>query len=66
MIDRSPGGWRVGQSHQRAKLLDLEVIAMRKMHIPYVVGYDKLAKIFNCGVSTARDVCTYRTRKNVL
>lgn len=25
-------------------------------------GYAKLAKAYGCGISTARDICTYRTR----
>jgi len=25
-------------------------------------GYEALAKVFGCGVSTARDIVTYRTR----
>ena len=65
MISRSPSGHRQGQSHQRAKLLDLEVVAMRAMYKPYVCGYGEVARAFNCGVSTARDICTYRTRINV-
>jgi hypothetical protein len=35
---------------------------MRKDHMAYVVGYETLAKKYNCGISTARDICTYRTR----
>lgn len=37
----------------------------RNEHLAYVRGYETLAKKFNCGISTARDICTYRTRKNV-
>lgn len=51
--------------HHRAKLTDAEVIAIRAMHLPYVIGYEKIAKEFKCGVSTVRDICTYRTRVNV-
>ena len=59
---RQQKGYRVGESHQRAKLSDAEVRAMRAMHLPYVRGYETLARIFGCGVSTARDICTRRTR----
>lgn len=51
--------------HHRAKLTDKQVADMRKQHLAYVVGYETLAKRFGCGVSTARDICTYRTRYNV-
>jgi hypothetical protein len=50
--------------HHKAKLTTAEVIDMRKQHLAYVVGYVTLAKRFKCGVSTARDICTYRTRIN--
>lgn len=52
--------------HHRAKLSDKAVAAMRDKHLAYVVGYETLAREFGCGVSTARDICTYRTRINVL
>ena len=51
--------------HHRAKLTNEQVKAMRKQHLAYVVGYETLAKRFNCGISTARDICTYRTRWRV-
>lgn len=51
--------------HHRAKLTDKQVADMRNQHLAYVVGYETLAKRFGCGVSTARDICTYRTRYNV-
>lgn len=51
--------------HHRANLSDDQVSAMRKEHIAYVVGYETLAKKYGCGISTARDICTYRTRRNV-
>ena len=50
--------------HHKAKLTTAQVIDMRKQHLAYVVGYETLAKRFGCGVSTARDICTYRTRIN--
>lgn len=51
--------------HHKAKLPDDKVRQMRSDHKPYVVGYETLAVMYGCGVSTARDICTYRTRKNV-
>ena len=51
-----------GEDHPKARLSDEDVRQMRKDHLAYVVGYETLAKRWNCGVSTARDICTYRTR----
>ena len=51
--------------HHRAKLTDEQVIEMRKRHLAYIIGYETLAKEFCCGISTAMDICTYRTRYNV-
>ena len=48
--------------HHRAKLTDEQVAQMRKEHLAYIRGYEYLAKKFGCGISTARDICTYRTR----
>ena len=64
-IMRGPSGHRCGESHHRAKLSDDDVRKMRSMYKPYVRGIEFLAKHFNCGISTARDVVTYRTRINV-
>jgi len=48
--------------HHRAKLPVEVVKAMRAEYLAYVRGYGWLAKKYDCGVSTARDICTYRTR----
>ena len=62
MTARSITGHRCGESHQRAKLTDTQVIEMRRRHEVDGIGYRKAAKEFHCGQSTARDICTYRTR----
>ena len=51
--------------HHRAKLSADQVRQMRAKYLAYVVGYETLAREFGCGISTARDVCTYRTRRDV-
>jgi hypothetical protein len=48
--------------HHRAKLPDDIIRKMRAEHLPYVRGYGYLAKKYGCGVSTARDLATFRTR----
>lgn len=61
-MKRSLSGHRVGEHHQHAKLSDDQVKAMRAEYVPGVIGYETLAKKYGCGISTARDICTYRTR----
>jgi len=51
-----------GQQHPKAVLSDEDVTLMRRLHQNGNMGYRVLAKRFACGISTARDVCTYRTR----
>lgn len=63
-ICRSITGHRIGECHQKSKLTDSQIKEMKLMYKPYVFGYKRLAKYFGCGVSTARDICTYRTRYN--
>lgn len=53
------------KQHHRAKLTADQVRDMRAAHVPGKVGYETLAARFGCGVSTARDICTYRTRWDV-
>ncbi len=60
-MKRNHRGYRVGEGHQRAKLSDAQVRAMRKLH-EQGLGYRKLSREFGCGESTARDICTFRTR----
>lgn len=55
-------GRKHGEQHHRAKLSDAAVAAMRADYLPYVRGYKYQAKKHGCGISTARDILTYRTR----
>lgn len=61
-MKRSITGHRLGEHHQNAKLSDAQVRTMRAEYERGVTGYATLAKKYGCGVSTARDTCTYRTR----
>lgn len=61
MIARNHTGHRVGEHHQRARLSDAQVIAMRADH-EAGMGYMRLAARYGCGVSTARDIVNYWTR----
>jgi DNA invertase Pin-like site-specific DNA recombinase len=47
---------------RRKVVTDDEVRRIRALHVPYIIGYETLARMFGCGVSTIRDICTYRTR----
>lgn len=67
MIARNHIGYRIGEGHHRAKLTDDQVREMRALYSEWKAGglrkgYAALAAIFDCGISTARDICTYRTR----
>ena len=48
--------------HHRAKLPFETVQAIRRMHATGTIGYVLLAKAHKTGVSTIRDIVTYRTR----
>lgn len=59
-----------GRQHYRAKLTDEQVRQMRQQYQAWQdakahKGYGELAKQFNCGASTARDICNYRTRYDI-
>lgn len=60
-IRRNHKGYRMGEHHQKARLSDDDVRRMREMNARGI-GYRRLRKLFGCGESTARDICTYRTR----
>lgn len=66
-MKRNHLGYRVGECHQRAKLSDEKVRQMRETYARWKAegshkGYETAAAIFGCGVSTARDILTMRTR----
>ena len=61
-INRNYRGWRIGESHQRAKLSDDQVRAMRKQRENRGRSYGWLSLRFKCPAPTVRDICTYRTR----
>lgn len=60
-IARNHTGHRIGEHHGRAILSDKTVEAIRADHSKGM-GYKTLAKKHGCGISTVRDICTYRTR----
>jgi hypothetical protein len=64
LTTRSRGRHPHGESHYRARLSDAEVREMRDLHLRARKGYESLAQIFGCGTSTARDICTGRTRRD--
>lgn len=55
-------GRKTGERHHRAKLTDADAAKMRRMYRPGIVSMPILAREFNCGISTVRDIVTYRTR----
>lgn len=52
---------------RRKILSNDQVVAIRAAHQPgrRGHGYLALARLYGVGASTVRDICTYRTRKNV-
>lgn len=65
---RALNGYRIGEAHQKAKLSDAQVKAMRAEYEPGKrgKGYLSLARKYGCGESTARDICTNATRYSAL
>lgn len=61
-IARNHTGHRVGESHHRARLTDQQVREIRRLNSQEGIGYMRLRKMFGCGESTIRDICTFRTR----
>jgi len=53
-----------GSSHHNAKLTDSQVAEMRRLRTESEKSwsYAKLARKFECGESTVRDIVQYRTR----
>lgn len=50
-----------GERHHRAKLSDYDVYLICELH-RQGLGYKKIARKFECGVSTVRDIVKCRTR----
>lgn len=61
---RTASGHRLGEWHQRAKLSDDAVRCMREVRYHLGLGYRRLARMFQCGESTVRDIVTFRTRSS--
>jgi hypothetical protein len=61
-MKRNYKGYRIGESHQNAKLSDAQVEAIRGEYKPYVIGYETLARKYGCGISTVRDIVQGWTR----
>ena len=62
MVGVNERGLRVGEDHQRAKLTDHEVEAMRHMHEVEKIGYRRLCKMFEVSKTTVRRICNYEVR----
>lgn len=55
-------GLLIGEDHPRAKLTDAQVDEMRDLHEDHGWGMRRLARRFNCALSTAHAICTYQSR----
>lgn len=66
-VHRNHLNYRVGESHPKAELTDVQVRDMRARYARWKAaglrkGYGTLAYLFRCSEWTARDIVTYRTR----
>lgn len=59
-------GYRVGESHQLAKLSDNQIEEMRTLYEAGRHGYSRLAKLFNVPKRTVRDIVNYRRRNQIV
>jgi hypothetical protein len=68
LILRNAEGYRIGQSHHRAILSDLQVVQIREKYKAAKKskgprkGYGWLAHVYGVGESTIRDIVKRRTR----
>lgn len=60
-IRRNPKGYRIGESHHRAKLSDDDVRLIRELDREGL-SYAEIAEKFEASQWTIRDIATYRTR----
>lgn len=62
MVAVNERGWRIGQTHHRAKATDAEIDLIRELHEEHGWGYRKLSMKFKLSKRTIRDICSYRKR----
>jgi len=65
-VARNHTGHRVGEFHQKARLNDKQVKAMRHDRKRHGMSYGALAAKYKCGISTVRDIVNYWTRASAL
>lgn len=62
MVAVNERGYRIGDSHQRAKLTDEQVEQIRELFEDGFHSYRRLAKMFTVNRGTIRDIVTFRRR----
>lgn len=55
-------GYRIGPSHHNARIPQEVVDKMRDLHEDELIGYRRLAKMFNLSRSVVQKICTYERR----
>ena len=55
-------GYRIGSSHHNATISDEIVDKMRDLHEDDLIGYRRLAKMFNLPRSVVQKICNYERR----
>ena len=66
-ILRNDKGYRVGECHHRSKLTNQQVQEIRDLYAEWKsqglrAGYDRLAYLYGCSMSTVRDIIKEKTR----
>jgi hypothetical protein len=64
-VERGWNGYRIGQSHQNAKVNEEAVRVIRYRHDVLKEGYGTLGKRYELSASTVRDICYRRTWNHV-
>ncbi|RLJ20000.1 hypothetical protein DJ031_06730 [bacterium endosymbiont of Escarpia laminata] len=62
MIQRNEKGFRVGESHQKARLSDVDVDLMRELHEVHGLKKAVIARKFNANYFTVCAILNYKSR----
>jgi DNA-binding CsgD family transcriptional regulator len=59
---RNLKGYRIGESHQHAKLTNYEVEMMRELHEKHGISCAEVARKFEINYNTCQGILKYRSR----
>ena len=61
-VQRNAGGWRIGESHHRAKHSDDTVLRILELHEDIGMSCRRISDLLDISWHTVREICSYRTR----